>query len=136
MAESGTTGEGAELVQRRQKCRVVIVEDNALARETLQELLEYEGYQVAAEKDGARGLALILATRPDFALVDLSLPGLDGCTVAKRLQEAEAPPATRLIAVSGYGDEAARAASLAAGFSAHLTKPLDLDRLTTLLDAG
>ena len=116
-------------------CRLVIIEDNALARETLQELLEFEGYTVASEEDGARGMALILRLRPDFALVDLNLPGLDGFAIARGVRAAAGGDSICLIAISGHGDEVSQAQSRAAGFAAHLTKPLDLDRLIALLQA-
>src|SRR5437762_2729538 len=64
--------------------RVLIVEDNADGRESLARLLQLVGHQVAVAEDGGRGVELALAVRPDVALIDLGLPDVDGCEVARQ----------------------------------------------------
>jgi CheY-like chemotaxis protein len=111
-----------------------MIEDDADAREVLQLALEAEGQAVAVAADGAEGLALATATRPDVVLVDLGLPGLDGYQVARQLRDALGNH-VRLIAVTGYGRSEDRRRSAAAGFDEHLIKPIDVDALLLLLTA-
>ncbi|MFL5263966.1 MAG: response regulator [Anaeromyxobacteraceae bacterium] len=111
---------------------IVLVEDNADIRESLRALLELSGHAVAEAGDGATGIELIRTRRPNVALVDIGLPGLDGYAVARELREVA--PVTRLIAMTGYGRPEDRKLALEAGFHAHLVKPVDFDDLTKLLD--
>lgn len=111
--------------------RVVVVEDNADSREMLRMILEFEGYEVHDAGDGADGLAAIVTLRPDIALIDVGLPGLDGSEVARRARTDA--PETRLIALTGYGQPDDRNRSAAAGFDAHVLKPVDPTRLLQLL---
>src|SRR6185436_15180163 len=107
---------------------------NADARETLRKLLEFAGHRVRTASDGAAGLEAALAAPPEVALVDIGLPKLDGYEVARRIR-AGINGAMRplLIAVTGYGLEEDRQRALAAGFDAHLVKPVDEDALGKLL---
>jgi two-component system, sensor histidine kinase len=114
--------------------RILVIEDDADAREVLQMSLEAEGHRVTVAADGAEGLAAAAATRPEVVLVDLGLPGLDGLEVARRLREALGPQ-VRLIALTGYGRSEDRARTAAAGFDDHLTKPLGADAILALLAA-
>ena len=111
---------------------VLVVEDNADARETLQMVLTLMGHQVEVAADGVSGLEKALALAPDVALVDLGLPGLDGYEVARRLR-ASGGNDVFLVAVTGYGAREDRERALAAGFDAHVTKPLDAARLEEIL---
>lgn len=112
--------------------RILIVEDNADARETLKELLGASGYLVSAVDNGADGLERIVGERPDLAIVDVGLPGLDGFEVARRARAAVGP-ATRLVAFTGYNSPAVRAAALEAGFDMHVSKPCTAERLAEVL---
>ena len=116
--------------------RVVIVEDNADARESLQLLLQLAGHEVETAEDGLIGLQKLTALRPDVALIDLGLPGIDGYDLARRLRALPEARAMRLIAVSGYGQAEDRRRALDAGFDLHITKPVDPDRLQRLLTTG
>ena len=116
--------------------RVVIVEDNADARESLQLLLQLLGHDVETAEDGLIGLQKLTTLRPDVALIDLGLPGIDGYDLARRLRALPEARAMRLIAVSGYGQAEDRRRALDAGFDLHMTKPVDPDRLQRLLAAG
>jgi CheY-like chemotaxis protein/two-component sensor histidine kinase len=115
-------------------CRVLIIEDNLDARDMLQMFLKLHGHAVEVTGDGAEGVAQAVATRPDVALVDIGLPGLNGYEVAQQLRE-QLGPDIHLIALTGYGQPDDRARALAAGFNMHLTKPVDLDLLTQALSA-
>jgi signal transduction histidine kinase/CheY-like chemotaxis protein len=111
---------------------VLVVEDNPDGRETLQLLLQLWGYQVEVAEDGLQGVKKALALRPELALIDIGLPGLDGYQVARQLRAAVGP-AIRLVAVTGYGGPQDRSRSREAGFDLHLVKPVDPDVLRELL---
>jgi len=112
--------------------RILIVEDNDDARQMLRHLLELSGHEVHEAEDGVRGLEQALVLRPDAVVIDLGLPGLDGYQVAQRIRAAGRRDVV-LIAVTGYGQQEDRLRSSAAGFDAHLTKPLDPTALDALL---
>jgi CheY-like chemotaxis protein len=82
--------------------------------------------QVTTAADGRSGLATILSVRPDIALIDLGLPGVDGLQVARAVRAARKEGGALLIALTGYGSEGDRQQALAAGFDAFLIKPFDL----------
>ena len=111
---------------------ILIIEDNADARATLQLLLTLLGHHVGAVSDGAHGVETALAGRPNVALVDLGLPGLDGLEVARRLR-AGLGASVLLVALTGHASEDDRRDALEAGFDAHLAKPVNLDSLKELL---
>lgn len=113
--------------------RIVIVEDNEDSRMMMCELLEVSGFECQTAADGARGLELILETRPDVALIDIGLPELDGLEVARRLRQEPRAGSTHLIALTGYGQREDRQAVSDAGFDAHMIKPVDFDKLLKLL---
>jgi CheY-like chemotaxis protein len=111
---------------------VLIVEDNADGRETLKTLLKLQGHVVETAEDGLGGVALALANRPQVALIDLGLPGLDGYEVARQIRAALGDQ-VYLVALTGFGQDEDRRRTLDAGFDAHLLKPVDLDELSRLL---
>jgi signal transduction histidine kinase len=113
--------------------RVLVVEDNIDARQTLRDLLAASGYEVFVAGDGDDGLAQILQRRPDLAIVDIGLPGLDGFEVARRARSALGGDAPRLVALTGYSSLAMRRAVLEAGFDLHLVKPLGTAALADVL---
>jgi two-component system, sensor histidine kinase len=114
---------------------ILIVEDGADNRESLQELLEAEGHKVDIAIDGERGVEQALAVHPEVALVDIGLPRLDGYEVARRIRGAMGAKIF-LIAITGYGQPDDRARAAAAGFDVHITKPLDFQTLERLLAGG
>ncbi|MEJ1960153.1 MAG: response regulator [Gammaproteobacteria bacterium] len=114
--------------------RVLIVEDNQDAQDALRCLLELWGHEVTVAGDGASGVLSVLAHRPEVALVDLGLPTIDGYEVARQVRGALGDASPMLIALTGYGAPEQRAQALAAGFDLHIVKPVDPDRLATLLD--
>jgi two-component system, chemotaxis family, CheB/CheR fusion protein len=112
---------------------VVLVEDQADARHMLQLLLESHGVTVFTADDGKEGVRLIERLHPELALVDLGLPVLSGFDVARRVRQSAVNAGTRLVALSGYGQESDVKAALEAGFDEHVTKPPDPERLERLL---
>jgi CheY-like chemotaxis protein len=114
--------------------RVLIVEDNQDAQDALRCLLELWGHEVTVAADGASGIQSALAGRPEVALVDLGLPTVDGYEVARQIRGALGDASPLLVALTGYGAAEQRAQALAAGFDLHLVKPVDPDRLATLLE--
>ena len=120
--------------ERRLAQRVLVVEDNIDAAELLAEALRMSGCTVQVAHDGETGVAAALQFLPDLILLDIGLPRMDGYTVARTLRARL--PATRMVALSGYGGDDFRARSKDAGFDAHLVKPVELDELLTLVRAS
>jgi CheY-like chemotaxis protein len=113
--------------------RIVVIEDNRDARETLRMLLELAGHEVFEAEEGGRGLELLRSKRPQIALIDVGLPGLDGYDVAKRFRAQALNSEVVLVALTGYGTEDARRRSREAGFDHHLVKPVKAEFLDELL---
>jgi signal transduction histidine kinase/ActR/RegA family two-component response regulator len=115
--------------------RVLIVEDNADVREALRTLLVHAGHIVYEAADGREGVEAALRLKPDVVLVDIGLPVLDGYQVARELRERRAAlgGATRLVAVTGYGQAEDRRRAREAGFDEHLVKPVDPEALQRAL---
>ena len=112
---------------------VLIIEDDDDARDSLAELLRLDDHQVSVACDGKDGLELAGSLAPDFVLVDIGLPDMDGYEVARRLRNNPATSRLRLIAVTGYGTQDDRRSALAAGFNEHLAKPVEFTSLQALL---
>src|SRR6267143_6986001 len=112
--------------------RVLLIEDNADAREALRALLELDGYEVHAAADGTEGLDLARTKVPEVVLIDIGLPGFDGYEVARRMKVLPAPPSV-MIALTGYSEPEDRQRAKDVGFAAHLVKPVDPDDLSRLL---
>lgn len=113
--------------------QVLIIEDNEDARDTLRELLQELGHEVQTASSGTEGLRKLLSVRPDVAIIDIGLPGMDGFEVARRARAASNGKQPTLIALSGYsGNDIERRAHVA-GFDRRLVKPVKLEELTALL---
>jgi signal transduction histidine kinase/CheY-like chemotaxis protein len=115
--------------------RVLVVEDNEDSRELMHMVLESYGHEVSVAGDGAEGVRCAQQMRPNVALVDLGLPGLNGFEVARHLR-ADLGDEIVLIALSGYGRSEDRRESKRAGFDLHYLKPVDSNRLRRLLASG
>ncbi|MFC4933235.1 hybrid sensor histidine kinase/response regulator [Massilia sp. GCM10023247] len=113
--------------------KIMVVDDNADAAGMLAMLLEVCGHTVLIEHAPLRALAQGRLSRPDVFLLDIGLPEVDGIELARRLRAQPETAHSVLIAVSGYGQEQDRRAALEAGFSEHLVKPVDFERLSALL---
>lgn len=107
--------------------RVLIVDDNRDAADSLALLLEQDGHVVQATYSGESALSVVKEFSPDVVLLDLGLPGIDGYETARRLKPLA--PAVCIVALSGYGQLEDRRRTAAAGFHGHLTKPVDPDVL-------
>jgi CheY-like chemotaxis protein len=112
--------------------RILIVDDNVDAADALAMILQLEGHETRAAYSAEFALAELPAFLPHVALLDIGLPGMTGYELAQRMREASGS-SLRLIAVSGYGQAQDRALSRAAGFDAHLVKPVLIDDLAPLL---
>jgi CheY-like chemotaxis protein len=113
--------------------RVLCVDDNHDAADTLGVLLELVGYDAKVCYDGATALAMAEAFRPDACILDLTMPGMDGVELGRRLRQRPWGRNLPLVAVTALGDDAARQQTTQAGFDLHLTKPIDPDRLANVL---
>lgn len=109
--------------------RILVVEDNLDSAESLRMFLELFGHGVTLAHTGPDGVEAAKALRPDVVLCDIGLPGMDGFAVAGTLRRHPETAATRLIAVTGYGQEEDRRRALSAGFDIHLVKPVDPQKL-------
>jgi CheY-like chemotaxis protein len=115
------------------KLRVLVVEDHADAAASMAIFLRHYGHEVEVAPDGPAALRIAADNPPDVALLDNGLPGMDGCEVARRLQEKAAGRKLLLIAITGYGQEEDRRRSREAGIHLHLLKPVDPEELKELL---
>jgi len=109
--------------------RVLVVEDNRDAAESLRRLLYHCGYEVAVAFTGQEGLRTARLIRPHVVLCDIGLPDSNGFVVAAALRKEPETARARLIAVTAYGQEEDRRRALEAGFDVHLVKPVDPDVL-------
>jgi signal transduction histidine kinase len=126
-------GAGTPAGAAQRPLRILLADDNADAVELLRDLLELEGHRVEVASNGLAALEAAEAFLPDIAFLDIGMPGLNGYEVARRLRAAPALAQARLVAVTGWGTREDRARSEAAGFDAHLTKPVELDALHALI---
>jgi signal transduction histidine kinase/CheY-like chemotaxis protein len=113
---------------------ILLVEDNADARETLRRLLELQGHRVRVASEGSAALETLRAAPPEVALIDIGLPGMDGYEIARRVR-ADGSRGKRifLIALTGYGLTEDRRRTAEAGFDLHLVKPVDYEKLNEAL---
>ncbi|HEY2927770.1 response regulator [Piscinibacter sp.] len=113
--------------------RILIVDDNEDAAESIARYLELEGHEVKTVGDGAQALACVLAFAPQIVVLDIGLPGLSGYDVARRLRDTPATASTLLVALTGYGQKEDRQRAAEAGFDHHFVKPIDPRRLVELI---
>jgi CheY-like chemotaxis protein len=113
--------------------RILVVEDNADARESLVALLRLAGHDVRAADTGRAAIEMVGADAPDAVLVDIGLPDIDGYEVARELRALFPGRPLRLLALTGYGTHADRQRAFAAGFDAHIAKPVEPAALEALL---
>jgi CheY-like chemotaxis protein len=115
------------------KRRVLVIEDNEDARESLALLLRHAGHEVHTAAGGRSGIELARRLTPDFALVDIGLPDIDGYEVARQVRACPRLASMHLIAITGYGNQNDRRTALASGFEQHFTKPVDFEAIDSLL---
>jgi signal transduction histidine kinase len=112
--------------------RVLVIEDNDDARDMLKMWLLLEGHDVLEATNGVDGARILISERPEVAFIDIGLPVMDGYEVARTVRR-EAVQATRLVALTGYGQAEDRQRSFDAGFDDFVVKPVDPARLTEIL---
>jgi len=116
--------------------RVLVVDDNADSAQSMALLARSWGHEVATAREGTEALAIAKGFRPDTALIDIGLPGMDGYELAHRLRQEFDGRGLQLVAMTGYGRTEDREAAHAAGFDVHVVKPADLDDLRRVLAHG
>lgn len=116
--------------------RLLVVDDDRHVADAMALLLELQGYEVAVAYGGAAAVELAERLDPQVVFLDIGMAGMDGFETARRLRMAESEPRhRRLVAVSGYGDEAFVKACRQAGFDDHLVKPVNRQMLNDVLEA-
>jgi len=118
----------------RRPLHVLVIEDNRDSANSLKMFLELSGYQTSVAYNGHEGVAVAVRERPNAVICDIGLPGMDGYAVAKSLRENPRTAQTRLIALTGYGQEDDKRRALAAGFDDHLIKPANPAKVLAKLD--
>jgi signal transduction histidine kinase len=113
--------------------RILVADDNLDTRESLALLLSLEGHSVYTASDGQQTLERAEEYRPDVALLDIGMPGMDGYEVARRIRARPWGGRITLVALTGWGQDADRIRSHDAGFDSHLVKPVDLDKVINVL---
>jgi CheY-like chemotaxis protein len=114
--------------------RIVVAEDNRDGADSLTVLLELSGHDVHTAYDGAQALELIQRVHPHVALLDISMPKVDGYAIARRLADSRNNDVV-LIAITGWGQAKDRELATAAGFAHHFLKPVDFPKLQQLLES-
>lgn len=127
-----------ERLTRSQKgtIKVLVVDDNHDSADSMAMLLEALGHNVSKAYSGAQAIDIAALFRPDLVLLDLSMPSLTGYEAIERLRDAARNVALVVAAVTGFGQARDRQRTRAAGFDAHLTKPVGLAELESVLTRG
>jgi PAS domain S-box-containing protein len=113
--------------------RILIVDDNRDAADTLAALLEQMGQQSRVANDGEQALRMVAAFQPELAFLDIGMPGMNGYQLARAIRTIALPKPPRLVALTGWGGDADREQSWRAGFDMHLTKPVMIEAIEALL---
>lgn len=129
--KSATTND--EPRERARARRVLIVEDNVDAAESLSMFLEILGHEVRVEATGAAALETLRSNDFQAVLIDIGLPDMDGYEVARQIRMLPGSRTKLLVALTGYGQEEDKRRALSAGFDQHLIKPVDVEHLQHLL---
>ena len=124
-----------EAARLERPLRLVLVDDNADAADSLSQLLNVQGYHTAVEYDARSALRRARAERPDAMLVDIGLPDIDGYHLAQQLRAMPETRDTVLVAITGYGQARDRERAIEAGFAHHLVKPVDMTALVRILES-
>ena len=114
--------------------QILLIEDDLDSREALKALLELQGHRVEGAGTGPQGIEMATAVHPDVAVIDIGLPGMDGNEVARRLRDRVGKRSIFLIALTGYSQQKEKKLAIAAGFDAHLVKPLDFEELNRIIE--
>jgi CheY-like chemotaxis protein len=120
-------------ISQAQPLRAVVCDDAPDLRDLVADLLRLRGHEVTVVGDGPAAIDVIIAERPDVALIDIGLPDMDGYEVARQIRQKLSAHRLRLIAMTGYGQASDRAAAFEAGFDAHIVKPASADKILRAL---
>jgi CheY-like chemotaxis protein len=112
----------------------LIVDDNQDAADSLALVLRFEGHETSVAYSAQAAIEAVQSSHPEFVLLDIGLPNMDGYEVARRIRASGS--VTRIIALTGYGQVEDRQRSADAGFTAHLVKPVDIAMLKSILSDG
>ncbi len=132
---AGTHADAPPATHTQQPYKVLVVDDNRDAAEGLSEYLSDLGHQTRIALDGPNALRAAAEMRPDVVLLDLGLPVIDGFEVARRLRAMPDLHHTRIVAVTGYGQQAERERTTEVGFTAHLVKPVNVREVAALISS-
>src|SRR3954471_22414092 len=122
-----------EPMETPSRCRrVLVADDNVDAGESLAMLLRLDGHEVELASNGSDAVELFDRMKPEIAILDIGMPGLNGYEVARRIRQ-KAKQDVTLIAVTGWGQEADKAPAAASGFDHHFTKPVEPAVLSALV---
>jgi two-component system CheB/CheR fusion protein len=120
---------------QQKRRRLMVIDDNKDAAESMSMLFELWGHEVICAYDGRDALEMAARYRPDAVFLDIGLPGMDGYEIAERLRELPESAHTVLVAITGYGQDEDRRRSREAGIDHHLVKPVPPETLHMLLDS-
>lgn len=112
---------------------VLIADDNVDAAESLAMLLRLDGHHVEVASNGSEAVELFDRLRPDFAILDIGMPGMNGYEAARHIRQRTEGQRASLIAITGWGQESDKARAAAAGFDHHFTKPVEPEALISLI---
>jgi PAS domain S-box-containing protein len=132
LSEAAPVERGASPTRERRR-RVLVIEDNVDAADSLRDVLQLQGHEVAVAYDGASGIATAREFHPEIVLCDIGLRGMDGYEVAQAFRADEALRGAKLVALSGYALAADLQRAAEAGFDQHLTKPASFEKLGAVL---
>ena len=123
------------MAEAARRLRILIVEDIRDSAESLKTLLEALGYEAHIAYDGEAAVRAAASLRPDVILMDIGLPGLNGIDAARLIRAQNPDLRLLIVALTGWGQQADRQRSAAAGIDHHLVKPLDLAALRQILES-
>ena len=117
------------------KMKVLVVDDNTDAADSLSALLEIDGFDVRTVYDGAAAVAMAAESQPDMIIMDLGMPGMDGYETARAIRQRPGAERILMLALTGWGQSDARRRTVEAGFDHHLVKPVELEQIVRLAGA-
>jgi CheY-like chemotaxis protein len=132
--EAPPTAAGATVPAPRRTRRVLVADDSRDTANSSARILRNAGHDVAVAYDGSEAVALARKFQPEYVLLDISMPQMDGYQAAREIREAFPEGAPVLIAVTGWGERADKARAMAAGFDHHFAKPVDPQRVLSLIN--
>ncbi len=122
--------------QSTRQCAILVADDNDDGLSSLASLLAMEGHTVYEARDGLGALRIAQTSKLDAALLDIGMPGMNGYDVARHIRASPSNSSAKLIALTGWGQPHDKQNARDAGFDHHITKPVDLDKLKSLLDSA